>query len=277
MPLPAVEKLPVLHSPLPLDELQPTRQYDPAGHIKHALNAVDPVFSLYVPAGHAVHDTLEPLPAVLLVEGTVRDMETGGPMADVAVHVKDATGKTASATTNATGDYKVEGVMAGAFKVDAEPDGYLFAGIAAEGKARTEKTVDIYLRAKPKQTLVTLSKNEITIKQQVQFGVDTAKILPESFALLAEIADLIARTSTIKRLEVQGHTDNAGSPDYNQKLSDGRSSAVRQWLVDHGIDSTRLVAKGYGESKPLVPNLTPTMKSKNRRVQFIILEGPQAH
>ncbi len=220
---------------------------------------------------------LEPLPAVLLVEGTVRDMETGGPMADVAVHVKDATGKTASATTNATGDYKVEGVMAGAFKVDAEPDGYLFAGISAEGKARTEKTVDIYLRAKPKQTLVTLSKNEITIKQQVQFGVDTAKILPESFALLAEIADLIARTSTIKRLEVQGHTDNAGSPDYNQKLSDGRSSAVRQWLVDHGIDSTRLVAKGYGESKPLVPNLTPTMKSKNRRVQFIILEGPQAH
>jgi outer membrane protein OmpA-like peptidoglycan-associated protein len=218
---------------------------------------------------------VEPLPAILAVEGTVRDMENGAPMADVAVHVKDATGKTLTATSNATGAYRVEGVMAGAFKVDAEPEGYLFTGIAATGKARTEKTVDVYLRAKPKQTLVTLSKNEIAIKQQIQFGVDTAKILPESFALLAEIADVIARTPSIKRLEVQGHTDNAGAPDYNQKLSDGRAASVRQWLIEHGIESNRLIATGYGESKPLVPNLTPMMKAKNRRVQFIIVDGPQ--
>ena len=64
VPLPAVEKLPALHSPLPLDELQPARQYAPAGHAKHALNAVDPLFSLYVPAGQAVQDALVPLPAV---------------------------------------------------------------------------------------------------------------------------------------------------------------------------------------------------------------------
>ena len=50
--------------PLPLDELQPARQYAPAGHAKHALNAVDPLFSLYVPAGHRVHDALVPLPAI---------------------------------------------------------------------------------------------------------------------------------------------------------------------------------------------------------------------
>ena len=64
LPLPAVEKLPALHSPLPLDELQPARQYAPAGHAKHALNAVDALFSLYVPAGHAVQEALVPLPAV---------------------------------------------------------------------------------------------------------------------------------------------------------------------------------------------------------------------
>jgi hypothetical protein len=50
--------------PLPLDELHPARQYAPAGHAKHALNAVDPLFSLYVPAGHRVHDALVPLPAI---------------------------------------------------------------------------------------------------------------------------------------------------------------------------------------------------------------------
>ncbi len=64
VPLPAVDKLPALHNPLPLDELQPAKQYAPAGQAKHALNAVDPLFSLYVPAGHAVQDALEPLPEV---------------------------------------------------------------------------------------------------------------------------------------------------------------------------------------------------------------------
>jgi hypothetical protein len=64
LPLPAVEKLPAEHSPLPLDELQPARQYAPAGHAKHALKALEPMFSLYVPAGHALHAALVPLPAV---------------------------------------------------------------------------------------------------------------------------------------------------------------------------------------------------------------------
>ena len=64
VPLPAMEKLPAPHSPLPRDELQPARQYAPAGQARHALIAVDPLFSLYVPAGHAVHAALVPLPAV---------------------------------------------------------------------------------------------------------------------------------------------------------------------------------------------------------------------
>ena len=61
VPLPAVAKLPALQSPLPLDELQPARQYAPAGH---ARQAIDPLFWLYVPAGHAVQEALVPLPAV---------------------------------------------------------------------------------------------------------------------------------------------------------------------------------------------------------------------
>lgn len=215
---------------------------------------------------------LEALPALFTIVGTVRDMETGAPMAKVEVHVKDAAGKVTKATTNDAGDYKVEGVMAGTVKVDAEPEGYLFTGVAASGKARTERNLDLYLRAKPKQSLISVEANEITIKQQVQFGVDTATILPESYALLAEIADVLARTPGLKKVEVQGHTDNTGAPDYNQNLSENRAAAVRQWLVEHGVEGTRLLARGYGESKPLVPNLTPLMKQKNRRVQFIILE-----
>lgn len=215
---------------------------------------------------------LEALPALFTLVGTVRDMETGAPMAKVQIHVKDAAGKVVTVTTNDAGDYKAEGVMAGTVKVDAEPEGYLFTGVSANAKARTERNLDIYLRAKPKLSLVSVEANEITIKQQVQFGVDTATILAESYALLAEIADVLARTPGLKKVEVQGHTDNTGAPDYNQNLSENRAAAVRQWLVDHGVEGGRLLARGYGESKPLVPNLTPMMKQKNRRVQFIILE-----
>jgi hypothetical protein len=63
-PLPRIEKLPAPHNPVPLDELQPARQYAPAGHNKHALADVDPLLALYVPAEHKLHDAVVPLPAV---------------------------------------------------------------------------------------------------------------------------------------------------------------------------------------------------------------------
>ena len=243
----------------------------------HCSIAFPPVPEGHAPAVEVAADcALEGLPAMLTVKGTLRDMETGAHMPGVAVNLKDSGSKSVTVTSDANGEFAFEGVMAGHFRMDAEPDGFLFAGVSSEGKARTEKTLDMYLRAKPKLSLVSLDKNEIAIKHQVQFVVNNAQILPESYGLLAEVADLIARTPALKRLEVQGHTDNAGAPDYNQTLSDNRAKAVRQWLLDHGIDANRLTAKGYGETKPLVPNLTATMKGKNRRVQFIITDGPGA-
>ena len=63
-PLPRIEKLPAPHNPLPPNELQPARQYAPAGHARHAPADVDPLFTLYVPAEHKLHDAVVPLPAV---------------------------------------------------------------------------------------------------------------------------------------------------------------------------------------------------------------------
>ena len=77
---------------------------------------------------------------------------------------------------------------------------------------------------------------------------------------------------SIRKVEVQGHTDGTGTPAHNQKLSEDRASSVVAWLTAHGIASERLTAKGYGDSKPLVPNVTELNKARNRRVQFIITE-----
>jgi outer membrane protein OmpA-like peptidoglycan-associated protein len=132
------------------------------------------------------------------------------------------------------------------------------------------------IRHRPKQGLVQVGKTEINIKQQVQFALDQAIILPESIPLLTEIADVLIHNPRIKRIEIQGHTDNSGTPDHNQTLSDQRADAVRSWLTSHGVTPDRLVAKGYGQSKPLVPNVTTANKAKNRRVQFIIMEQDPA-
>jgi outer membrane protein OmpA-like peptidoglycan-associated protein len=124
--------------------------------------------------------------------------------------------------------------------------------------------------------LVEITAKEITIKQQVQFALDSAVILPESNGLMTEIADTLIKNARISRIEVQGHTDNTGTPEHNMVLSEQRANAVRDWLTSHGVAPDRLVARGYGQDKPLVPNVTPAMKAKNRRVQFIILEQQPA-
>jgi outer membrane protein OmpA-like peptidoglycan-associated protein len=83
---------------------------------------------------------------------------------------------------------------------------------------------------------------------------------------------VMQRTPNLKKVEIQGHTDNTGPRDHNLKLSEDRANAVRTWLTNAGVDGSRLVAKGYGQDRPLAPNVTPANKAKNRRVQFIILE-----
>src|ERR1019366_6931060 len=71
------------------------------------------------------------------------------------------------------------------------------------------------------------------------------------------------------KIRVEGHTDNMGRQAANQKLSQQRAMAVMNWLVDHGVDRSRLTAKGYGDSRPLGDNSSDAARAKNRRVELI--------
>jgi outer membrane protein OmpA-like peptidoglycan-associated protein len=71
-------------------------------------------------------------------------------------------------------------------------------------------------------------------------------------------------------VEIQGHTDDSGTPDHNKELSEARANAVLTWLVAHGIDPARLSAHGYGQERPISPNVSPQSRARNRRVQFMI-------
>jgi outer membrane protein OmpA-like peptidoglycan-associated protein len=215
---------------------------------------------------------LEALPRVGSVSGRVRDADTSQPLGGVAVVLTDLQKKELRLTTDSSGAFKFDNVAPGAAELSIVADGYLVLVAPTDVKPRQDASVDLILRPKPKQISVQVTATEITIKQQIQFALDSAVILPESFGLLTEIADSVIRHPEIRRLEVQGHTDNSGTPDHNMILSEQRAEAVRAWLVQHGVQADRLVAKGYGQDKPLVPNITQQMRQKNRRVQFIILE-----
>ncbi len=104
---------------------------------------------------------------------------------------------------------------------------------------------------------------------EIEFQTGSARLDPAAKTSLDSFAALIGQKFSDYRFEVQGHTDNVGSPQNNKDLSLRRADAVKNYLVEnHGIDATRLQVAGYGESRPLASNATAEGKARNRRVQF---------
>jgi len=112
----------------------------------------------------------------------------------------------------------------------------------------------------------------VRVFQQVHFKTGSAEILPDSFPMLQEITDLLKATPTIKRMSIEGHTDNKGSAALNKTLSQNRANSVMKWIVDHGVEQGRMEAHGYGLEKPIETNDTDAGRQANRRVEFKILQ-----
>jgi outer membrane protein OmpA-like peptidoglycan-associated protein len=122
---------------------------------------------------------------------------------------------------------------------------------------------------------VVLTPSSIQIADKVQFGFDSAEILPASFDLLKEVASVMEKNPQIEKLQVEGHTDATGTAQHNRDLSQKRAESVRGFLVKAGVNGKRIVAKGFGPDKPIADNGTDDGKEKNRRVEFNILkQGP---
>jgi len=100
---------------------------------------------------------------------------------------------------------------------------------------------------------------------------DTAKysLRPAAREKLAKVAGIISGHPGLK-LEIEGHTDNVGGDDYNQKLSEQRGGAVRDYLTQQGISSASVTAEGFGETKPVVSNDTSAGRQQNRRVELVV-------
>ena len=122
-----------------------------------------------------------------------------------------------------------------------------------------------------KYSLVSVTQEKIELHQAVFFATAKSTIMPQSFALLNEVADVLKSRSTMQ-VRVEGHTDSRGKRAANMLLSQGRANAVKTYLVDHGIDASRMVSIGFGPDQPIETNRTAAGREKNRRVEFVILQ-----
>jgi outer membrane protein OmpA-like peptidoglycan-associated protein len=206
---------------------------------------------------------LNPTTVKSVITGTVTDRGTGAALA-ARITVKDArTGTVFTEVQNdpGTGVYVVEAPV-GTYSVTAQAEGYIdqsAAIVLQEGVPATHNFALVKVG-----TTVTL--------KGIYFDFNKATIkFPESQEALQAAYQILKDNPTIK-VEIQGHTDNVGSDEYNQRLSEQRAWAVVNYLVQQmGVDAARLIARGYGESMPKASNDTPEGRALNRRVEFVVI------
>ncbi|MDO9171748.1 MAG: OmpA family protein [bacterium] len=108
---------------------------------------------------------------------------------------------------------------------------------------------------------------QVTFDNAILFDYDSSSLKIASQDQLREVADVLSRYPDTDIL-VLGHTDSSGSDDYNQSLSERRAAAVRGFLMGAGVASSRITARGYGESAPVADNGSESGRAQNRRVEL---------
>ncbi|MBK7858375.1 MAG: OmpA family protein [Archangiaceae bacterium] len=178
--------------------------------------------------------------------------------------------KTVSTVKDVKEPVKVE-ASAGTYTVSVTAEGFLSQQKDVALTAGAELPLAFELAPAPKKMLAIIKDDKIEIAQQVHFATGKATILADSYSLLQQVVDVMVKNN-VKRVRVEGHTDNRGDKAFNQKLSEDRAASVASYLIGQGIDPRRIESAGFGDSKPVAPNLTARGRELNRRVEFLILE-----
>jgi outer membrane protein OmpA-like peptidoglycan-associated protein len=122
---------------------------------------------------------------------------------------------------------------------------------------------------------INISKGKITAPP-VFFATAKDVVLKRSLPMLRNMADLLLKNPWVKKVRVEGHTDDRGKDAFNLDLSQRRARSVMQALVDAGVPADRLESEGFGKTRPILSNKTPRGRAENRRVEFVIIDPPIA-
>lgn len=157
-------------------------------------------------------------------------------------------------------------VMPGTYRISATAGGRLKDSEITQIHAELETIVELVLHP----TTVTVTPERLDLGGKIYFQSGDAIIKPESYPLLEDVAQILREYPEIRKIRIEGHTDRNGDDTANQLLSERRAAAVVQYLVDKGIEPSRLRSIGYGESKPVDRRATADADARNRRVDFFV-------
>lgn len=115
------------------------------------------------------------------------------------------------------------------------------------------------------------SRNKIRVMEKIYFATDQDVILPESFSVLEEVAEIVKLHPEWLEILVEGHADFRASDAYNLDLSQRRAASVMRYLISQGVEPSRLRAQGFGRSRPVADNKTEEGMALNRRVEFTLV------
>jgi outer membrane protein OmpA-like peptidoglycan-associated protein len=201
--------------------------------------------------------------AVTLVSGTVYDSKTKDPLGTTII-IKDMKTKRVVAELNSddeNGSYYVVLNAGRTYSITSRKSGYLFYSeryevpLSSKGE---EITKDIYL-----------SKNDTRLL--IYFDFNKSTLSDESYSELDNVIEFLNQNPGV-RVRFEGHTDDVGTDEYNDKLSASRASEVKKYLTTNGIDADRIQTKGYGKRQPLINEKTDEARAKNRRVEMIVID-----
>lgn len=201
----------------------------------------------------------------LWVKGKVFDNKTGGGLPSAVELIDLSTGAPLSRVqTDETGNYLVTLPVGKDYAFNVSRKGYLFYSdnYTLSGKAPDS----IYKKDIPLQPLELAAA---MVLKNIFFDVAQFNLKSSSQIELDRVVQLLKDNPTVK-IQIGGHTDNVGKPADNLKLSQDRANAVVKYLVGKGIAATRLTAKGFGETVPVVPNTNDEARAQNRRTELKI-------
>ncbi len=212
-------------------------------------------------------------PLKFAIQGHVYNIETNEPIGNALLTFKDVRGDNEPfyIITDSTGYYESELTLNQELYIKAQKNKYFGDATNISTVGLTDDSLfihDFYLTPIP--------AGEITIPG-IEYDFDKATLRPESQKILDDLAAFLELNDNLS-VEIASHTDARGSDTYNQRLSQARAKSCVDYLIGKGIAADRLVATGYGESKPLIPeadiNKMPTKDEqeaahqKNRRTAF---------
>jgi len=206
---------------------------------------------------------------VIVISGKLLNKETGKPIEAKIFYEKLPEGVTVGITKShsETGEYEIVLPKGHLYGFRAEADGYLpiSENIDLSGETPPNDEINRDMILVPVKVQATIVLNNIF------FDFDKSFLKAESFPELDRLSKFMTENNSM-RISISGYTDNTGPEEYNMGLSQRRAQAVANYLIEKGIGNTRIVVEYFGESKPAESNDSPDGRSKNRRVEFTIVE-----